>query len=249
MNDLWKKVSEPPEWALKKIGGGRLKGMTDINPQWRYTAMTEVYGMCGVGWKYTIDKLWLEKADDKQTVAFAQISLYTKSPEGWSDAIPGTGGSLFVANESNGLRASDEAYKMAITDALSVAMKMIGVGAAIYQGRWDGAKYHQIPEEARAPALPQKPVEPPPPPPTTKDVNLSLSGKITAVQYDTLTASLKKQVITRKQWVVWLSSCYHCASAMEIPAEAYIGILDMIENYPDRIKNFKAEQRQPGEEG
>ena len=32
---------------------------------------------------------------------------------------------------------------MAITDALSVAMKMIGVAADIYAGRWDGSRYNE----------------------------------------------------------------------------------------------------------
>ena len=36
----WEALCRPPESALKKIGGGRLKGMTDINPQWRLQMMT-----------------------------------------------------------------------------------------------------------------------------------------------------------------------------------------------------------------
>ncbi len=59
----------------------------------------------------------------------------------WSSPIPGIGGSMLVAKEQSGLHTSDEAYKMAITDALSVAMKMLGVAADIYAGLWDGAEY------------------------------------------------------------------------------------------------------------
>jgi len=137
----WNQLNRPPASALKKIGGGRLKGMTDINPQWRYHVLTEVFGPCGTGWKYTIDKLWLEQGGN-ETCAFAMVSLYVKiSGSDWSDAIPGIGGSKLVASESSGPHTSDECFKMAVTDALSVACKMLGVAADIYAGLWDGSKY------------------------------------------------------------------------------------------------------------
>ena len=43
--------------------------------------------------------------------------------------------------EKSGPHVSDEAFKMALTDALSVALKMIGVAADIYLGLFDGSKY------------------------------------------------------------------------------------------------------------
>ena len=36
---------------LKRISGGSLNGMTDINPVWRFQALTEAFGPCGFGWK------------------------------------------------------------------------------------------------------------------------------------------------------------------------------------------------------
>ena len=136
--DIWKKVCRPPAGALKTIQGGRLKGMTDIKPQWRYYIMTEVFGPCGIGWWFTIDKLWSEDGADGAKLAFASISLY--HGEG-SKPTPGIGGSMIVEKERSGLHNSDEGYKMAVTDALSTAMKMLGVAADIYAGKWDGSKY------------------------------------------------------------------------------------------------------------
>lgn len=143
MNNLntWDSLKRPPKEALKSIGGGRLKGMTDINPQWRYKAMTEVFGVCGIGWKYQIVRLWSEGSPSDGLMAFAEILVYIKDGERWSDGIPGIGGSALVAKEKGGLHQNDEGYKMATTDALSVALKMLGVGADIYAGRWDGSKY------------------------------------------------------------------------------------------------------------
>mgnify|MGYP003487786968 FL=1 len=147
---LWNAVKQPPPSALKTIVGGRLKGMTDIKPQWRYLAITEQFGPCGLGWKYTVEKLWLENGGSDQIVAFANILLYIKQDGSWSDGIPGNGGSMFVAKESNGLHTSDEAYKMAITDALSTAMKLLGFAADVYMGGWTGSKFK---DEPKAPVM------------------------------------------------------------------------------------------------
>ena len=141
--ELLRKV---PDYALKQIGAGRLKGMSDINPVYRIKAMTEAFGPCGIGWKYVITKQWLETYG-QEVKAFCNIDLFIKVDGEWSDAIPGTGGSSVVAIERNGAYVSDECYKMALTDALSVAMKSLGVAADVYyskdkQGQFD-TKYEQ----------------------------------------------------------------------------------------------------------
>lgn len=138
---IWDKLKTPPAAALKEIQAGRMKGKTDINPQWRIKAMTEVFGPVGIGWKYSIDKLWTEPGSDNQICAFALVSVYVKNDDVWSDAVPGSGGSMLIAKEKNGLFTSDEAFKMATTDALSVALKAIGVAADVYMGIMDGSKY------------------------------------------------------------------------------------------------------------
>lgn len=133
--DFYKKVETPPDWALKSIGAGRLKGMTDINPQWRISVLNENFGMCGFGWKYNIVKLWFEDCNTERVV-FAEIALYLYDKENkiWSEPIPGIGGSKMMTKESSGIYVSDECYKMAITDAISVACKQLGIGASIYSG-------------------------------------------------------------------------------------------------------------------
>lgn len=153
--ELWNKVSKPPASALKKIKGGRISGMTDIKPQWRIKVMTEVYGLCGIGWKFEIKRLWTESGSAEQVLAFAEVELFIKVNDKWSDGIPGNGGNMLVAREKAGLHSSDEAFKMAITDALSTSMKMIGVASEIYEGNWNGSKYKDVPQKTK-PNTPQK---------------------------------------------------------------------------------------------
>jgi hypothetical protein len=146
---IWNKFSRPPKEALREIKAGRLSGMTDVNPQWRLEAMTETFGPVGIGWTYTIEKLWYEPVNEGQTLAFALVNVKVNYGGTWSEAIPGIGGSMLVTKEKSGLHASDEGYKMAVTDALSVALKALGVGADIYRGRWDGSKYKNTPQESK----------------------------------------------------------------------------------------------------
>lgn len=137
--ELYNKVREVPEDAQKPIQGGRLRGMTDINPMWRIKTLTEQFGPCGIGWGYTIDRQWIEDGADGEKAAFCNISLWVRIDGEKTEPIPGTGGSMFIAKESKGLYISDEAFKMALTDAISVSCKSLGIGADVY---WkDKTKY------------------------------------------------------------------------------------------------------------
>lgn len=133
--DIYEALATPPNDALKPIGFGNLKGKSDINPQWRYEAITNKFGMCGVGWKYTIDSHWIQPIQQTgEIMVYVMISFYTKQGEMWSEPIPAYGGDFLVKKDKNGIHGNDEAMKMAVTDALGTAMKMIGVAADVYRG-------------------------------------------------------------------------------------------------------------------
>lgn len=137
---IYEQVRDVPKEAKRAIAGGRLKGKTDINPMWRIKTLTEQFGPCGLGWKYVITDKRLETGANGTIAAFVDVDLFIKDGGKWSEAIPGTGGSAFVAKEDGGLYTSDECYKMALTDAISVACKALGFGADVY---WqaDSTKY------------------------------------------------------------------------------------------------------------
>jgi hypothetical protein len=134
---LYNAVRKTPAEALKPIRGGRLVGMSDINPMWRIKVLTEQFGICGFGWKYTIDRQWLEPSGLGEIAAFTNITLYLNTGNGWSEGIAGTGGSMYVEKESKGLHVNDECFKMSLTDAISVASKALGIAADVY---WDSDK-------------------------------------------------------------------------------------------------------------
>jgi len=147
---IYNKLSVTPQEARKEIGAGRLKGMTDINPMWRIKVLTETFGVCGIGWKYVITKKWLENGCNGQISAFVDVDLFIKVDGVWSDAIQGTGGASFVTQESKGLYQSDECFKMALTDALGIACKALGMSSDIYFAK-DRTKYTAPPEPTPQP--------------------------------------------------------------------------------------------------
>jgi len=163
--EFYDRLRTVPEEAKKPISAGRLRGFTDINPMWRIKALTELFGPCGIGWWYKITDKRMEGSGDELR-AFVDIELYYVWEGKTSQPVVGTGGSSFLTMEKNGTYTSDECYKMALTDALSVAAKNLGVAADVYYAK-DRDKYTTTDPEPRqiqqAPKPAPKPEMPPPP--------------------------------------------------------------------------------------
>jgi hypothetical protein len=118
--------------------------------------LTETFGMCGIGWKTEITDKRLEHGHGDEVVCFVDINLYVKVDGQWSEPIPGMGGSSFITLERNGVYTSDECYKMAYTDAISVACKSLGFAADVYFAS-DRTKYSQKGDEPAQTQPPQNP--------------------------------------------------------------------------------------------
>ena len=139
--ELYDKVRAVPDNAKKTISAGRLKGMTDINPMWRIKMLTETFGPCGFGWYIESENHWSESLGNEIAI-FSKVALKVKHPQTgeWSAPIIGIGGSK-LAGKGKGEGVDDEAYKMAYTDAISIACKNLGVAANIYFAK-DRTKYN-----------------------------------------------------------------------------------------------------------
>lgn len=144
--ELYEAVRSVPENAKRRIEGGRLNGKTDINPMWRIKTLTEQFGPCGIGWYYKPVRKWTE-AVGEEVAAFVDIELYVRVEGEWSMPVSGTGGSMLAEKERSGLHVSDECYKMATTDAISVACKQLGIGADVY---WEADRTKYAPAEEGA---------------------------------------------------------------------------------------------------
>ncbi len=181
--EIYKSLATPPKSALKEIQGGKLKGFSDINPQWRYEIMTEKFGLVGLGWKYEVQRLWTENGSGGEVLCFAQVAVFVRDPDTkeWSDAIVGIGGSKLVNFEKGNLISNDEGYKMAVTDAFSTSLKMLGVAADVYAGLWDGSKYRKKDDEI---------------PETVKNIQKAVKGEVVSVLAGGETTPEQKKRIT-----------------------------------------------------
>ena len=138
--ELYNAVRAVPAEAKKTISGGKLNGMTDINPMWRIKKLTEQFGVAGFGWVAKIINSWTENGADGEVIVNVVVGLKVKMNGEWSDEIIGIGGSKTVQKEKGSLVSNDEGYKMAYTDAISVACKALGFGADVYWDK-DNTKY------------------------------------------------------------------------------------------------------------
>lgn len=137
-----------PLEAQKAFSNGSFSG-TDINPMWRIKTLTEIFGPAGIGW-YT--EVLSERAETygDTVMAIVDINLYVKVGDEWSKPIYGTGGNLLVQVTKSGARPSDEGYKKAYTDALSIACKALGIGADIWYSKDPTSKYSDKYVEVKA---------------------------------------------------------------------------------------------------
>lgn len=128
--ELYNAFAGVPENAKKPIQAGKLKGKTDINPMWRIKTLTAAFGPCGFGWTTKITEHWIER-DGGESTSWVRLELRVKVDGQWSEPIEGVGGSKqFGKGMGDGI--NDEAFKMAETDAISVACKKLGMGADVY---------------------------------------------------------------------------------------------------------------------
>lgn len=158
---IYEQARAVPQEAQKAFNNGRFSG-TDINPMWRIKKLTELFGPVGFGWYTEVISQRSERLDDDTLMATVDIHLYVWNGEAWSKPIYGTGANTLVSKTKSGRMVSDEGYKMAYTDALSVACKALGIGANVY---WDKDPTKYTTPQQKPQQKPQKPQQPPAQPP------------------------------------------------------------------------------------
>lgn len=167
---FYKQFMTTPKDAQKAFNNGRFSG-TDLNPMYRIKKLTEVFGPAGFGWwtqnvRYKFVEADITPPDKKtelpikETSVFCELELIIRDPETKevSQPIYGVGGNTYIAQGKYGPRASDEAMKMAYTDAISIACKALGIGHDIWYSN-DRTKYTMNSDSAPATKPEAKPAE------------------------------------------------------------------------------------------
>lgn len=154
---IWNALGKTdPAHTKQFTRAGGFKG-TAIKPMWANQQMTEFFGPCGVGWGQHEPKFNVVEAGP-EIMVYCTVSLWYKHGHemGLSYGVGGDkvlsqvflkdGRGQKIIDESKGgyktyPQTDDEAFKKAYTDALSNAMKFIGVGADVHMGQFEDNKY------------------------------------------------------------------------------------------------------------
>lgn len=132
--------------AFSRSGG--FKG-TAIKPMWSYRRMTEEFGPCGKGWGVGKPEFQVVPGPEGEVLVYCTASIWwletdaVGAPFGDNPihTVYGVGGDKAVGKNKYGLAPDDEAFKKAFTDAVTNALKLIGVGADVHMGLFDDSKY------------------------------------------------------------------------------------------------------------
>lgn len=138
---IWNVLSktDPKHTKPFKRAGGF--GGTAMKPIWIIKQMTELFGPAGEGWGMGKPEFQVVPAGD-ETLVFCTVSIwYHDANNKMNQPIYGVGGDKVLGKNKYGPFTNDEAFKAAYTDAMSNAMKQIGVGADIHMGLFDDDKY------------------------------------------------------------------------------------------------------------
>jgi hypothetical protein len=121
---------------FQRAGGFR---GTATKPIWIEYRLTEHFGPCGEGWGTEQPIFTLVPAGDEILVFCSLQCWYAEN--GAPKFVWGIGGDKVLVKQQSGLRADDEAYKKAFTDALGNAFKHVGSNADVHMGLFDDSKY------------------------------------------------------------------------------------------------------------
>lgn len=160
---LWDNLGRTdPKHTQKFKRSGGFEG-TAIKPMFSYRRMTEEFGPCGKGWGVGEPAFQVVPGDNREVLVYCTVSIWYRHEEAEA-RVYGVGGDKVVthikANEKYSRperwESDDEAFKKAFTDAVTNALKLIGVGADVHMGMFDDNKYvNTMRDEFAEPAAPR----------------------------------------------------------------------------------------------
>jgi hypothetical protein len=177
-----------------------------IRPIWSFRRMTEEFGPCGIGWGVGEPSFQVVPGENREVMVYCTASIWYRQ-ENTEARVYGVGGDKVVthikANEQykrpERWESDDEAFKKAFTDAVTNALKLIGVGADVHMGLFDDNKYvNTMREEFSEPEKPKRQV----------GINQH-TGAATA-------HSLKKDIDGPEGWNTFLRELEECQTTFQL---------------------------------
>ena len=131
---VWNQMCKTDPKYTKPIVGKPYRG-TDITPQYTIKKMTEVFGMLGEGWGYSVDYGTLDLYEGNHVLAYADVLVWAVDIS--NTFGPWRGSELLLRPKGDTVKVDDDAFKKATTDALTKALSHLGCNADVFLGEFD----------------------------------------------------------------------------------------------------------------
>lgn len=128
-----KKLAEELDGAALSKDDSRGFELTSINAAYIQERITEIFGLCGDGWRYTILRMEERKEPKREFIcetAFRYRISRNAEEVQWSEAVSGIGGNAVGV----GPTPVSDAQKSALTNAIGNAAARLGVGLYVRKG-------------------------------------------------------------------------------------------------------------------
>jgi hypothetical protein len=131
---LWHRVEETDPSHTREVTIGRK--LTAIDSYYQIKRCTEQFGAFGDGWGYTLEDKIVTVGTDTMAVV-KMVFWYRKDAERVACAP------IIAMNKlvSAAGKVDEEAFKKAITDALTKSLSYLGFSADVFMGRYDDNRY------------------------------------------------------------------------------------------------------------
>lgn len=142
---LWESVCKTDPKHVKEITGKQYKGNSP-KPYYIVRRLTEAFGVCGIGWGFSILNERMERLSETDVLHIAVVRLWIKyeGQRGELEQIGQTKATYWSAGKDNSggkLIVDEDAPKKSVTDALVKCASYLGFAGDIFAGRWDDSKY------------------------------------------------------------------------------------------------------------
>ncbi len=135
VNDIWDKVAKTDPKLTKRVSQGARK-FTAIDAYGQFMTASKVFGPAGERWGWTI-----KEHGELMNSVWVLVEFWWMYPEATIRCnYEVFGGSRFQTKEGKPFDP-DEAFKKALTDALTKALSYLGFNSDVFLGKFDDNKY------------------------------------------------------------------------------------------------------------
>ena len=134
---IWETHADIDPAFTKAITGKAYKG-TSPNPQYVIRCLTDLFGPVGIGFGWRVVAEAFDKLGE-DTLHWCRIEFWHTDRANTFESYGQT--KAAYPTKSGGFMVDEDAPKKSLTDAIVKAASHVGIGANIFLGRWDDAKY------------------------------------------------------------------------------------------------------------